>query len=264
VGPGAPNEAPLYNGFLSRNDFTLSKQFVDLMMGKDIMDKGYRNPFNGIVDPRLNMYVGPVNVAQNRNVGIPYGLTDAGNSAFASANNSRLINLRTSPRPYITSANAFVTYLDYPTVCFMLCEVYDWNRSWFEKGLEASLEQWDVEDDGFIDEVMDVFDAATAEQKNEIVITQKYIHLFGQSFEAWSEYRRTGYPKSLVKPGEVTYVNDSGDPVYFVAIRDTGGDICPRLLYDANEYKINKTNVTAAAESIGKDEYTTKLWWAKK
>jgi len=259
VSAGAPNEAPLYNGFISRNDFTYTKQFMGLLMGKDDTDKGFANPFKGIVDPRINMYIGSVNVSQNRFTGMPYGMSDAATSSFASANSSSLINLRTSPRPYLISANAFVTFLDYPTVCFMLSEVYDWDKTWFEKGLKASLQQWNVADNGFVNSVMAVFDAAGAEKKKEIVITQKYIHLLGQSFEAWSEYRRTGYPLSLVKPGEV-----SNNGVTFVTVNDTKGEICPRLLYDSNEYKINKTNVEAAAASIGGDTYATKLWWAKK
>lgn len=70
---------------------------------------------------------------------------------------------------------------------------------------------------------------------------------------------RTAYPKSIVKPGEVTY-----NGVVFVAANPTGGDIVPRLMYDTNEYTLNKANVEAAATSIGGDTYTTKLWWAKK
>jgi hypothetical protein len=114
-------------------------------------------------------------------------------------------------------------------------------------------------DYAYISAVFSKYDAANAEGKKEIVLTQKYIHLFSQSFEAWAEYRRTGYPKSIVKPGEVTY-----NGVKFVTANDTGTDIVPRLKYDTNEYTLNKENVSAAATSIGGDAYTTKLWWAKK
>ncbi len=42
-----------------------------------------------------------------------------------------------------------------------------------------------------------------------MVITQKYIHLLMQPHEAWAEYRRTGI-QSIVKPGEVTFVDTDG------------------------------------------------------
>ena len=38
------------------------------------------------------------------------------------------------------------------------------------------------------------------ETKLEKIITQKYIALFPYSFEAWTEMRRTGYPKTLPTP----------------------------------------------------------------
>jgi hypothetical protein len=37
-----------------------------------------------------------------------------------------------------------------------------------------------------------VYDAARADEQ---IATQKYIALYGQGFEAWIEYRRTGYPE---------------------------------------------------------------------
>jgi hypothetical protein len=36
----------------------------------------------------------------------------------------------------------------------------------------------------------------------ETVMMQKYIALYMQPMEAWSEYRRTGYPNTLIKPNE--------------------------------------------------------------
>lgn len=262
TGAGAPNEAPFYNGFIvgKRNDFTLTKQFVGLLAGVDDTDKGYTNPFNGIEDPRLKVYIGESNYSTGRTTGVPYGMLDAATGAFVNANGATVINLTRQPLPLLLQPNFWSTFMDYPTVCFMMSEVNDFDKANLEAGIRASLAMWGATvDEAYISAVLAKYDAANAEGKKEIVLTQKYIHLFSQSFEAWAEYRRTGYPKSIVKPGEVTY-----NGVKFVTANDTGTDIVPRLKYDTNEYTLNKENVSAAATSIGGDAYTTKLWWAKK
>ncbi|GAB1374571.1 hypothetical protein MASR1M46_14570 [Bacteroidales bacterium] len=262
TGAGAPNEAPFYNGFIvgKRNDFTLTKQFVGLLAGVNDTDKGYTNPFNGIEDPRLKVYIGESNYTTGRKTGVPYGMLDAATGAFVNANGTTVINLTRQPLPLLLQPNFWSTFMDYPTVCFMMSEVNDFDKANLEAGIRASLAMWGATvDEAYIAAVLAKYDAANAEGKKEIVLTQKYIHLFSQSFEAWAEYRRTGYPKSIVKPGEVTY-----NGVKFVTANDTGTDIVPRLKYDTNEYTLNKDNVSAAATSIGGDAYTTKLWWAKK
>lgn len=261
-GAGAPNEAPLYNGFIvgKRNDFTLTKQFVGLLRGVNDTHKGYVNPFAGLEDPRFPIYIGDANYSTGRITGVPYGMSDAQTGAFVAANSATVINLTRTPYPLIIQANFWSVFLDYATVCFMKSEAYDWDRTFFEQGIRASLEQWGApSNEAYISAVLARFDAANTEGKKEMVLTQKYIHLFQQGFEAWAEYRRTLYPKSLVKPGEVT-----NDGVTFVVANPTGTDIVPRLKYDSNEYTLNKANVEAAATSIGGDLYTTRLWWAKK
>ncbi len=262
TGPGAPNEAPFYNGFIvgKRNDFTLTKQFVGLLAGVNDTDKGYTNPFAGLEDPRFKVYIGESNYTTGRKTGVPYGMLDAATGGFVNANSATVINMTRQPLPLLIQPNFWSTFLDYPTVCFMKSEVNDFDKVNLEEGIRASLEMWGAEvDEDYIDEVLARYDAANAEGKKEIVLTQKYIHLFAQSFEAWAEYRRTGYPKSIVKPNEVTY-----NGVKFVTANDTGTDIVPRLKYDTNEYTLNADNVKAAATSIGGDAYNTKLWWAKK
>ena len=282
TGPGAPNEAPFYNGYIvgKRNDFTMTKQFSKLMRGQNDTDKNFVNPFLGLEDPRFRIYIGQTNYTTGRVEGVPYGMQDAATGAFVNANSASVINYVRTPLPLMIQANFWSVMLDYATVEFMKCEVNDWSRDNFEAALEASFEQWgtkasadysdaavpeafkadyDALSEEYIDAVLERFDAATTEGKKEIVLTQKYMHLFTQSFEAWAEYRRTGYPKSIVKPNEVTY-----NGVKFVTANDTGTDIVPRLKYDTNEYTLNADNVKAAATSIGGDAYNTKLWWAKK
>ena len=102
-------------------------------------------------------------------------------------------------------------------------------------------------------------DGATAEKHLEQIITQKYIAIFPCGQEAWSEFRRTGYPKVL----PVVVNKSSGAIASDVQIR--------RLNYPDTEYSTNGAAVEDAvnillSESSGGtgDNGGTKLWWDKK
>lgn len=266
TGAGEPNEAPIYNGFMvnKRNDFTLTKQFVNLMAGLDDAAKGFVNPFNGIVDPRLAVYRGPLMAATR--TGIPYGMGDADTKNFVSTNSviSLRASLDNSKLPYNLRPDFYATYLDYATVSFMACEVEGWSRARFQAGVEASLAKLGISDAAYVASILAKYDAATTDaQRAELVITQKYIHLYNQPFEAWSEYRRTGFPKSIVKPGEVTAVI-GGNSILFTPVngKESGNDIVARFKYGISEYTLNKANVEAAATAMGGDDHKHKVWWA--
>lgn len=92
-------------------------------------------------------------------------------------------------------------------------------------------------------------DTASVERNLERIITQKWIALWPLGQEAWSEIRRTGYPKvfDLVET-----------PKYPVQIPN-------RLPFSYNEYTTNKSNVESAVSLLGgADTFATKLWWQKK
>jgi hypothetical protein len=73
---------------------------------------------------------------------------------------------------------------------------------------------------------------------------QMWISLFGQGFEAWTEWRRTGYP--ALSP--VMNAKESRIPT--------------RLYYNSNEISLNKANYEAAVGTLtGGDKLTTPLWW---
>jgi hypothetical protein len=96
-------------------------------------------------------------------------------------------------------------------------------------------------------------DAATPEQKLERIITQKWIATYPDGQEAWSEFRRTGYPKIFP-----VRVNNSGNKINTtIQIR--------RLPFPSTEYTNNSENVAQAVTLLGgQDNGGTKLWWDKK
>ncbi|MBL1407243.1 RagB/SusD family nutrient uptake outer membrane protein [Sphingobacterium faecale] len=97
-------------------------------------------------------------------------------------------------------------------------------------------------------------EAGTAAQKLERIITQKWIANFPLGIEAWTEYRRTGYPKLM----EVM-VNNSGGRV-------DSKRMARRLPYPQEEYTENSKNVNDAVSNLlkGADNMGTDLWWVKK
>ena len=91
------------------------------------------------------------------------------------------------------------------------------------------------------------------EENLERIITQKWIAIYPDGQEAWSEFRRTGYPKvfPVVK-------NNSGGTI------DTNEQV-RRIPFPSTEYRDNAANVTAAVALLGGDDNGgTHLWWDKK
>jgi len=55
----------------------------------------------------------------------------------------------------------------------------------------------------FIDGIMAEFDAASTDKKMEIIMTQKWVSTFGDPYDQYNDYRRTGYPV-LANPNSTT------------------------------------------------------------
>ena len=74
---------------------------------------------------------------------------------------------------------------------------------------------------------------------------QRYIHLFMHGFEAWAEWRRTGFPDNLVTPG--------------------GRQVPLRHSYPPNEVFNNTANYQEAIQRQfnGQDDLYGKVWWDK-
>lgn len=87
----------------------------------------------------------------------------------------------------------------------------------------------------------------------ERIITQKWIAVYPDGQEAWSEFRRTGYPKVL----PILVNNSSGTISTDVQIR--------RLPFTQNQYSTNPAGVSSGTSLLGgPDNGGTKLWWDKK
>ncbi|MBK7480959.1 MAG: hypothetical protein IPI69_15375, partial [Bacteroidales bacterium] len=73
--------------------------------------------------------------------GVPYGMTDVLTQKWWSTNSANRVSLY-ARNPLILQASFPTTFLDYPTVCFMISEIEGWDADWFEEGIVASFEMW--------------------------------------------------------------------------------------------------------------------------
>jgi len=271
-----PNVAPVYNALWNeaRNDFTMAKPLIELLKGDNDTLNGKINPFHGLVDPRLQIYSRPKSGVYR---GMPYGMTDAqsqsykgkcpsfyydpnGNAAYNTVTATVVHNPRWTP-----------VYMDYAEVEFILSEVNNFEQTHYINGVRASIEYWrDMAVDfeswstakiNDFNVQLEEYIAALPPANMENVMTQKYIAFYMQGYQAWSEYRRLGFPTMLIKPGEVTHVLADGTLVYFNSLEDTHNDIPRRVTYPQQEYTVNNANTTAAAEHMQGDYLYTHVWW---
>jgi hypothetical protein len=118
----------------------------------------------------------------------------------------------------------------------------------YNEGVKASMQMYTIYDPAFAVTDAQVAAYLAAYPYNpanglEMIGTQLWASHFLNWWEAWSEWRRTGFPR-LVEfnyPGNVT-----------------GGKIPQKLMYP-NAESTSNPNFKAGASA---NDYTTKVWWA--
>lgn len=250
------NPAPLFNDFRTRSDFAISKTFVDLL-------KGSTGDFN--LDPRLFKFATPKGTAkalildgsapESTNPddfnGMPYGIPSALAPSQASSSNFFSKN--------ILKPNYTEILMEYSEVQFLLAEANGWSQTNYVNGVRASMERW-----GVPAAEIDTYITSLPAASKENVLTQKYISLFMQPYEAWAEYRRTGYPDTLLLPGQTGNLNveTDGQTTYtFTSLIAGLTDLPKRLFYPTSVQTLNTANYQSASAAIGGDKMDSKLIW---
>lgn len=289
------NPAPFYTAAFidNRNDFSPTNTFVELLKGEEKM-VGKRNPFKGTIDPRLFRMVAPksqllnvkeedgtivqkeVNVSftykteipsiQSNNyvdrtadfyIGLPIGIP----SKFTGSQKGHVSQFSGN----VYKANYVEILMEYAEVEFLLSEFRGWDDTHYKKGIEASMQRWGVQPDE-----INKYIAKVPAGSEENVLTQKYIALYMQPYEAWVEYRRTKFPKTFLLPGEshdLVVKGPNGETNYTFKPNDAVDylkDVPERITYPSDMDLVNKANKEAAAARMGGDKMDTKLIWAKK
>lgn len=256
-----------YSGFFvdGRNDFTITKPFAYLLQGvkDELNDKSH--PWEGVVDPRLEMYTTPAGDVYS---GMPYGIPNARTAAFRGITPDWSTN-----SPLFLEKDFAVPLMTYAELKFILSEYNNYSVSDYKEGIESSINYWASQAgttvsgaalNAYVDAVSQNVDA-------EAVAVQKYIDLFMNGTEAWTEIRRTGYPEQLLRPGEISTMaidKDENDvekevEVEFTPLSDVKDDIIARVKYPTNESTLNGVNWTEAVSKLddGTNNYYTKMYW---
>jgi hypothetical protein len=146
----------------------------------------------------------------------------------------------------------------YAEVCFYKAEAAlagwgglnaDQAESLYQEGIRAAmaLEPYNLTEipQDYIDAQFS-FDGLTSEQKLEKIMNQKWILMFGRSYDIYAEWRRTGYP--VLAPGH--------------NLGDSNGTIPRRRGYPQEELDLNPENQKAAASRMSHgDSYLSRVWW---
>lgn len=208
-------------------------------MGKPLIDV-----MNSTVDGRRFRYATKNRV--DAYSGIPSGYSEQQTNVFAANNgdgSSTYANaLQNDNYPY--------PILTYSEVMFNLSEaaLKGWitadAETFYNKGIEASWRQWNCTWDGGPGTTYLARTTVRFNNTMERLMNQKYIALFFSGFEAWYEYRRTGFPNLPIGPA---VAND--------------GILPRRLEYPLIMRATNKENYREAVARIGADNLKTRVWW---
>lgn len=190
---------------------------------------------NKLEDPRREAYFSRVN---EQYIGGEYGAVQAYD-----------LSSHLSPRFYEPTLEAI--YIDYASVEFLLAEAVERGvltshgsaESHYNKAIRASFEYYGVSGiDDYLSNPQVAYSSAGGPWKKKIGI-QKWLALFNQGFESWSEYRRLDYPQLAAPPGAQV------------------PSVPTRLFYPVSEQGLNGENYKNAASAIGGDLLTTKVFW---
>lgn len=205
----------------NRRDFVGAEPFVSLMLELD--------------DPRVEVFFDPNADGEFR--GSPPGevVTYADYSPFGEL---------------FYQPETAVIFLDYVSVEFFLAEAAERGigsvsdpENHYNNAIKASFDWYNVEGaEDYLAQSKVNYSTAAGDWKQKIG-EQKWIALFNQGLEAWTEWRRLDYPELSAPEGS------------FI-------DTVPvRMTYPIDEQNLNQANYENAAMSIGGDLMTTKLWW---
>lgn len=233
----------------------------------------------GYNDPRLSKYFDPSVAFPTQYKGVrgggyfdPQPSSNAIYTNFSKASKASFVY--ETPAQLMTAAEVYLLRAE--------GALRGWNmggtaQSLYETGVRTSLAQWGAsgQADAYLNDAVskpaDYYDpinpiknsaaatttvtikwneSANNELKLERIMTQKWIAMFPEGQEAWSEFRRTGYPKIF----PIVYNTSGGRIDTKIQIR--------RINFPVLEYSINANEVAKAVQLLGgQDTGGTRLWW---
>lgn len=243
------NDNPWTDANKDRDDRRMSRTLMNILIASG--------------DPRIGVYAQPVedsSVYPNGYGGMPNGLQqDSASKWFKLASRPGLAFYpgHTPYGDFGTSAGLSTpSYLmTYAEVMFIKAEAAARGLGGlsaaeaeddYKAAITASLEQWGVTDQTSINAFLarpEIAYKGGVEGLKQIAI-QKWVALYTDGGQAWSEWRRTCQPETLV-PGPAAIVNF----------------IPRRYFYSTREASVNAESMQAAIARQGPDNFATRVYW---
>jgi hypothetical protein len=226
----SPNQNPVSRDRETRDDYRVSKSVIDKLQE--------------LKDPRLAIYANKTaDATPTGYIGVTNGLPADSAAKLGFTKTSKLGD-------YFTAPSSPAVFLAYSEVLFNLAEaaqrgfIPDNAADLYEAAVTASLQQFKV---GTADITAYLAQPAVAynpANHKKSIGDQKWLALFSQGLEAYTEWRRLDFPQ--LKPAYAGVL---------------GGKFPLRLTYPTGEQALNGANYKAAVASQGEDRLTTKLWF---
>jgi len=236
------NNNPLYTGYSvageSFNGQVMTNSLVDYMKSKD--------------DPRLPVYGEDLGGEVK---GCPYGIPQTSVIGFFSRPGRSACTNTSCPSNFFRAPGAPTPIFTYAQVLFTLAEAVKVGyitgteadaENYYADAIKASFEYYGVYNSaGYADYMANPDVAYDPANGLEQIMSQKWVHMFLQANEAWSDYRRTGFPALVpAANGEI--------------------NIIPRREgYPVDEPQINGARYQEAVQRQGPDDLRTRMWWDK-
>ncbi len=226
----SPNDNPLYEQFLTRDDYRISKTIVDKLFALN--------------DPRLPIYAAPTQDPTDQvYVGIPNGLLAGDASSLGFYKTSK-------PGEYFTQQHSPAIIMSYAEVLFDKAEAVERGfisgdaSQLYKKAITASLNQYEISQTDITAYLAQSSVKYNPNNYKKSIGVQKWIALFGQGLEAFAEWRRLDYPQ--LQPAVAGVLN---------------GKMPLRFLYPGTEQSLNAESYQDAIDQQGPDLLTTQLWF---
>ena len=210
------------------------------------------NKLKKLSDPRLSVYANKTQAYLDGDSDEPYvgyasgASTNVTNVDLVSPIGSRFC-MYTSPytgfTPYFRASE---TYFELAEAAFLGWNVGITAEAAYNKGVTLSLEENSIGADA-----IETYLAGTAKYDGTLgkIYDQWWISLYKNGMEAWSLYRRTGYPtENYIAPGRAAgYANHNTPPF--------------RLPYSIDEEGLNATQLKLVSDQVKDDFWGTQMWW---
>jgi hypothetical protein len=221
-------------------DYFLTKEFTDALNGNAELNPTSNHTF----DERLKVYADDYTKP-----GIPYGYDDGSGAGSSSVSGKYYWN-STTPLPLMTASYGYLNRADAANLGWtsenateMLTQGIIMSYRTLEELTNATTSPLTLDETAYVEARLD--DVATV-GIGQVIAEEKWVSLFGSAFDAWTEWRRSGFPS--LQPAK-DYYND--------------GKIPRRYLYPLEEVSLNGNRYDEAVAHLAPavDKGTSRIWW---